>query len=43
MTPDPTMRRLTAPVPGHPGRTATQPMITLSTCATPVDHASGDW
>jgi sortase A len=33
----------TAPVPGHPGRPATQAMITLSTCATPEDHANGDW
>ncbi len=33
----------TAPVPGRPGVPATQPMITLSTCATPEDHAAGDW
>jgi sortase A len=32
-----------AAVPGRPGRTATQAMITLSTCATPEDHAHGDW
>ena len=30
-----------APVPGHPGRRATRPMITLSTCATPEDRAAG--
>jgi sortase A len=33
----------TAAVPGHPGQVATRPMITLSTCATPEDHAAGDW
>jgi sortase A len=33
----------TAPVPGRPGVAAAQPMITLSTCATPEDHAAGDW
>ena len=33
----------TAAVPGHPGQLATRPMITLSTCATPEDHAAGDW
>jgi sortase A len=32
-----------APVPGHPGRTATRAMITLSTCATPEDHAAGNY
>jgi sortase A len=32
-----------APVPGHPGRPATQAMITLSTCATPEDHARGNF
>lgn len=30
-----------SPVPGHPGRTATAAAITLSTCATPEDHAAG--
>jgi sortase A len=35
--------RQTAPVPGHPGRVATRPMITLSTCATPEDHAAGNF
>jgi len=29
-----------APVPGRPGVPATRPMITLSTCATPEDHAA---
>lgn len=37
------MARQTAPVPGHPGRAATRPMITLSTCATPEDHARGNY
>jgi sortase A len=32
-----------APVPGYPGRPATKPMITLSTCATPEDHAAGNF
>jgi sortase A len=32
-----------APVPGHPGRTPTKPMITLTTCATPEDRAAGDF
>ena len=31
--------RQSAPVPGQLGRPAEQPMITLSTCATPEDHA----
>lgn len=35
--------RQSAPVPGHLGRPATQPMITLSTCATPEDHARGNY
>ena len=33
----------TAPVPGRPGVTAVRPMITLSTCATPEDHAAGNF
>jgi sortase A len=33
----------TAPVPGQPGRTARRAMITLSTCATPEDHAAGNY
>jgi sortase A len=32
-----------AAVPGHPGRRPTQSMITLSTCATPEDHAAGNY
>ena len=32
-----------AAVPGHPGREPTQAMITLSTCATPEDHAAGNF
>ncbi|MDI9883765.1 class E sortase [Streptomyces sp. HNM0645] len=32
-----------AAVPGFPGRTATQPMITISTCATPEDNAAGNF
>ena len=31
------------PVPGRPGMVATEPMITLSTCATPEDHAAGNY
>jgi sortase A len=32
-----------AAVPGHPGLQPTHAMITLSTCATPEDHARGDY
>ena len=32
-----------AAVPGHPGRTPTEAMITLSTCATQEDHAAGNF
>ena len=32
-----------AAVPGHPGRAPTRAMITLSTCATPEDHAAGNY
>ncbi len=32
-----------APVPGRPGVEPTRPMITLSTCATPEDHARGNF
>ena len=35
--------RQSAPVPGHLGRPAKQPMIMLSTCATPEDHARGNY
>jgi sortase A len=37
------LARQSAPVPGHPGRKATRPMITLSTCATPEDRAQGNY
>ena len=37
------LRAQRAEVPGRPGRTATQPMITLSTCATLEDHAAGNY
>ena len=37
------LARQSAPVPGHPGRPATRAMITLSTCATPEDHARGNY
>ncbi|MGH1561644.1 sortase domain-containing protein [Mumia sp. DW29H23] len=32
-----------AAVPGHPGRTPDRAFITLSTCATPEDHAAGNY
>jgi sortase A len=32
-----------APVPGRPGVQPTRAMITLSTCATPEDHAAGNF
>lgn len=32
-----------AEVPGHPGEEATRAMLTLSTCATPEDHAQGNY
>lgn len=35
--------RQSAPVPGRLGVAATRPMITLSTCATPEDHAAGTY
>jgi sortase A len=37
------LRAQSAAVPGHPGREATRAMITLSTCATPEDHAAGNY
>ena len=37
------LRAQRAPVPGRPDETATQPMITLSTCATLEDHANGNY
>ena len=33
----------TAAVPGRPGVPAERAMITLSTCATPEDHAAGNY
>ncbi|MEU7556669.1 sortase, partial [Streptomyces sp. NPDC044571] len=32
-----------AAVPGAPGKAPTQAMITISTCATPEDHAAGNY
>ena len=32
-----------AAVPGHPAKSATRAFITLSTCATPEDHAQGNY
>ncbi len=37
------LRAPRAPVPGRPGVPATRAMITLSTCATPEDHAAGNY
>ena len=37
------LRAQRAEVPGRPGVEATQAMITLSTCATPEDHARGNY
>jgi sortase A len=37
------LARQSAAVPGRPGATAVDPMITLSTCATPEDHARGNY
>ncbi len=37
------LERQSAAVPGHPGRTPTRAMLTLSTCATPEDHAQGNF
>jgi sortase A len=37
------LARQRAAVPGHPGRTPTEAMITLSTCSTPEDHAEGNF
>jgi sortase A len=37
------LARQSAAVPGRPGVPATRAMITLSTCATPEDHARGDF
>jgi sortase A len=37
------LREQSAAVPGHPGQEPTRAMITLSTCATPEDHAGNFW
>lgn len=37
------LRRQRAAVPGRPGVEPTRAMITLSTCATPEDHAEGNY
>lgn len=37
------LRAQRAPVPGKPGEEPTRAMITLSTCATPEDHAVGNY
>lgn len=37
------LREQRAAVPGRPGATPTRAMLTLSTCATPEDHAAGNW
>jgi sortase A len=37
------LRAQSAAVPGHPGRLPTRATITLSTCATPEDHAAGNY
>jgi len=37
------LERQSAAVPGRPGRAPTRAMLTLSTCATPEDHAVGNF
>ncbi|WP_082574368.1 MULTISPECIES: class E sortase [unclassified Nocardioides] len=37
------LRAQRAEVPGHPGQKATRAYITISTCATPEDHARGNY
>jgi sortase A len=37
------LRAQRAPVPGRPGEEPIRAMITLSTCATPEDHAAGNY
>ena len=37
------LRAQRAPVPGKPGKTPTRGFITISTCATPEDHAAGNY
>ncbi|MEY2233282.1 MULTISPECIES: class E sortase [Streptomyces] len=40
---EPSLGEQRAPVPGKPGAAPTQAMITISTCATPEDHAEGNF
>ena len=37
------LARQRAAVPGRPGAVPVRPMLTLSTCATPEDHAAGNF
>jgi sortase A len=37
------LRKQRAAVPGHPGRRPHRGYITVSTCATPEDHARGNY
>jgi sortase A len=37
------LARQNAAVPGRPGESPTRAMVTLSTCATPEDHAKGNY
>jgi len=37
------LREQRAPVPGHPGKKPKRGYITISTCATPEDHAAGNF
>jgi sortase A len=37
------LRAQRAPVPGYPGREPKRAFITISTCATPEDHAAGNY
>ena len=37
------LARQSAAVPGRPGTAPVRPMLTLSTCATPEDHAAGNF
>lgn len=37
------LRAQRAPVPGKPGKVPTRGFLTLSTCATPEDHAAGNY
>jgi len=37
------LARQRAEIPGRPGAAAVRPMLTLSTCSTPEDHAAGNF